>query len=228
MPSKVKWFRKNLSNRTIMNIKSPSTIAATVAALLCSCAATSIKTTWKSPDYKGPPMEKVAVLAVEDRGSIRRPLEREFVKQLAEQNQGALTTYDLLSLPEIKDNKDAAAARLRQAGADAILIMRLVDRVSYERQVRTSPEVFVPTTTGYGSFGWHDYYSVSFVDMGTIRNTSRDYLYLDTCLYDLKTGKRIWSCLTQTVLTEDADRYAEIKPLVTKVLAKLREAGLVR
>jgi hypothetical protein len=211
-----------------MKIAPTSTITTILAVLLCSCAATSIKTTWKSPDYQGAPVQKVAVLAVEDRASIRRPLERECAKQLALQNQGALTTYELLSLPEIKENKDAAAARLRQAGADAILIMRLVDKVSYERQVRTSPAAFVPTTTGYGSFGWYDYYSVSFMDMGTIRNTSRDYLYLDTSLYDLNTGKRIWSCLTQTVLTEDADRHAEIKPLVTKVLARLREDGLIR
>jgi hypothetical protein len=219
---------ENLSNQLIMYINPAPTIATSLAVLLCSCAATSIKTTWKSPDHNGAPLQKVAVLAVEDRGSIRRSLEREFAEQLTQQGQGALTTYELLSLPEIKENKDAAAARLRQAGADAILIMRLVDKVSYESQVRTSPAAFLPTTTGYGSFGWHDYYSVVFVDMGTIRNTSRDYLYLDTSLYELNTGKRIWSCLTETVLTEDADRYAEVKPLVTKVLARLREDGLVR
>jgi hypothetical protein len=214
---------RNRLNRTIMTIKPASVFGPTLAVLLCSCAATSIQTAWKSPEYKGPPVQKVAVLVVEDRGSIRRPLEREFAAQLTQQNQGVLTTFDLLSLEEIKGNKDAAAARLRQVGADSVLIMRLVHKVNEERQVHTSPNA-----SGYGSSGWYDYYSVAFVDMGTVRSSSRDYLYLDTSLYDLNTDKRIWSCLTQTVLSEDADRYAEVTPLVSKVVGKLREDGMVR
>ena len=38
-----------------------------------------------------------------------------------------MVTFDLLSLPQIKEDKRAAADRLRASGAEALLILRLVD-----------------------------------------------------------------------------------------------------
>jgi hypothetical protein len=64
--------------------------------------------------------------------------------------------------------------------------------------------------------------------MGTVWGSVRDDVYLDTSLYQLKTGQRLWSGLTLTVLKEDMDRVAEMTPLVTKVLAAMRKDGLVR
>ena len=41
-----------------------------LAALLCSCAATSVKKTWKAPDAQ-PPAGKIAVLAIDERDWLR-------------------------------------------------------------------------------------------------------------------------------------------------------------
>jgi len=102
-----------------------------LAAILCSCAATSVKETWKSPDCQQP-VGKIAVVTIEDRGLLRQGFENRFVAQLAKAGAPAVVTFDQLSLAEIKQDKQAAAARFRARGADAVLILRLADTSSFD------------------------------------------------------------------------------------------------
>ena len=80
-----------------------------VAAVLCSCAATTIKKTWKSPEHHDTPFARLAVFVIDERGFIRQGFENRYVAQL--QNDGATgyTTFNLLSLPDINQDKAAAA-----------------------------------------------------------------------------------------------------------------------
>src|SRR6516162_9460747 len=98
-----------------MRLRLPATCL--LIPLLCSCTGTSLKNTWKSPDFKGEPLTKIAALAVEDRGLVRQGFENRFVKQLKQGGATAITTFDLLSLTDISADKPAAAERFRSAGA---------------------------------------------------------------------------------------------------------------
>ena len=82
-----------------------------LAALLCSCAATSVKKTWKAPDAQ-PPAGKIAVLAMDERDWLRKGFENRLVAQLAKTGSAAVTTFGQLSRPQIKQEKRAAANRL--------------------------------------------------------------------------------------------------------------------
>jgi len=201
---------------------------AAVGALLAACASTSVKTSWKSPDHPGGPVKKVAVLVVDDRGLVRQGMENRVGNQLHKQGQGVMTTFNLLPLSEIQQNKDAAAGRLRQAGADSVLIVRLVDRASYQGQVRASPALFYPGEPGYAGQTWYDYYSVAYLGMGVSWTSSRDYLTLDSSLFDLNSGARLWSCTTESVVKENSDRLEVADAFADKLVARLRESGLVR
>ena len=194
---------------------------------LCGCAATSVKQTWKSPAYTGGPVQKVAVLAVDERDLYRQVVESHFNVQLNQHGQSAFVTYDRLSLPAIKADKQAAAAKLREGGADTLLLVRLVDSATYASEVRATPGYFAPTVSGYENADWYGYYSVAFMDMGTVWGNSKREVYLDTSLFDLKTGQRLWSGLTRTALKEETDRIEELSTLVVKVLAALRKDGLI-
>src|SRR5436190_16473600 len=97
------------------------------AGLLCSCAATSVKQTWKSPDFSGPPVTKVAALVIDERNMLRQGFENRFVNQLRSRGATAIPTWDLLSLAEIGQDKPAAAVRFRAAGAESLVILHLVD-----------------------------------------------------------------------------------------------------
>ena len=201
---------------------------ATAALWLCGCASTTIKNTWKAPDFPGDPVQKVSVVAVDDHKLVREGIENRFVRELREHGQAAVPTYDLLALSEIKADKQAAAARVRAAGADGILVIRLVDQATYALQMRTTPELYAPVSTGFGSYGWNDYCTVAFVDMGPVWSSSVQDLFIDSNLFDLKTGKRLWTALTRTVLKEDADRLPVADELAAKVVSTMRKAGVVR
>src|SRR6185369_14611769 len=143
-------------------------LTAAAAILLCSCGTTAVKKTWKSPDFAGGAVRKVAVLAVEERPMVRQALENRFANQLKEKGQEAFVTHELLTLPSIQEDKKAAAARVQQAGADTILLVRLVDTMTYDREVRATGPDYVAVTTGIESYGFYDYYSVAFMDMGAV------------------------------------------------------------
>jgi len=194
---------------------------------LCGCAATSLKQTWKSPTCTGGPVQKIAVLGVDERDFYRSAVEGHFSSQLRAHGQSAFVTHDLLALPVIKADKQAAAARVREAGADSVLIVRLVSSTSSASQVRATPGYYAPVVTGYESGDWYSYYSVAYMDMGTVWSNSKRDVCLDTSLFDLKTGQRLWSGITQTVLKDEMDRNEKLSVLVAKVLAAMRKDGLI-
>jgi len=191
--------------------------------LLCSCVGTSLKETWKSPDYHNGPVGKIAAIAVDDRGELRRGFENRFVAQLKKRGASALTTYDLLSLPEIKAEKTAATERLRAAGADTVLVIHLVDSgTSYGESRRAG-------APGYSSEAgsWYDFYDVAFAGIGTSYGSYKQTARLETSLFDFRTEKRIWSALTDTVAEQTTDRVAEMDKIVAKVLSAMSKDGMI-
>ena len=197
-----------------------------LAAVLCSCAATSVTETWKSPDGQRP-TGKIAVLAVEQRGLVREGFENRSVAQLRKLGAEALVTFNLLALPDIKDDKRAAAERFRASGAEALLILSLADTASSYREVQPGRERYAATVTGFETTGWYDYYSVGFMSMSPTYGSLTQKAYVEARLYDLKTEKCLWSGLTQTVMKEYMDRVAEMDPLVEKIIAAMHKDGVV-
>jgi len=199
---------------------------------LAGCAANRLENTWKSPAYTTGPVKKIAVIAVDERGMVRKGFENRFVRDLGERQQPAIVTYELIALPDIKADKEAAAKAFSTAGADSVLIVRLVSASSQSRQVEARPEAYVPVITGfndyYSAYGWYDYYTVAFTDMGASWGSTKQYIYLDTSLHDLATGKRIWSTITRTTLKDDSDRLAELDTLCVKVVSAMHKDGVVR
>jgi hypothetical protein len=209
-----------------MNIKLRPFALCLLTVLISSCATSSIKQTWKAPDYQGP-VGKIAVLTIAERAMLRQGFENRFVQSLATNEAPAVPTFDLLSLPEIKQNKEAAAARFRSTGAEALLIVRLVDTVGSYHEIQPGHQRYAAVPTG-DSMGWYGYYEIGFMKMNATYGSVKDKVYLDSSLFDLKTGTRVWSALSQTVLVEDMDRVAEMDPLVAKIVAAMKKDGVIR
>lgn len=210
-----------------MKIRFHNVLIAALAAFLCSCAATSIKSTWKSPGYRGGPVRNVAVLAVDEQGNYRPAFEGQFVAQLEQKGQPAFKTLGILSLDEIKADKEAAAEKLRAAGADSVLIIRLVDSYNQSSPAPIGGGNTLVTRTS-GQVGGFKYYTVSSPGRGGMQHTLNKYVCLETSLYDLKTETKLWSAVTGTLLREGAEPLDEIGPLAAKVLTALRADGLIR
>ena len=198
-----------------------------LAILLCSCASTKVKNTWKSPQYQGGPISKVAVLVIDERTMLRQGFENRFVNQLRQGGETAITTFDLLSLPEIKQDKAAAAERLNSAGAQGLVILRLMDSASYYRETRPGSQRYAETITGWENYMWYDYYTVAYMDMSPTYGNEKLKIYLEASVYDLKTSKRVWSSVTETTFTDRMDRVAEMDPIVAKFVDAMRKDGVV-
>lgn len=199
----------------------------TLVLALCGCASTQVQKSWKSPGFGDQPRSGIAVIVMADRGPIRQGFENRLADRMNQGGQKATTTYQLLELRDIQSDKNAAAARLRAAGMDSVLIFRLVNKATYSTQMRATPELYVPTVTGYGSYAWYDYYDVAFVDMGVIWSDSTEDLFIDSTLFDLSGGKRLWSATLETRIKETTDRLAAADHLVGKVLDAMRQDGVL-
>jgi hypothetical protein len=208
-----------------MRILSLPLVAAGLLVSLCGCANTALKQTWKSPEAQGP-VKKIAVLAVDERRDVRMAIENRFVRELRRVDHEAVATRDLLALREIKDDKAAAAARLREAGSDAVLIVRLVDQATYQNEVVTMPVLHSPGL--YGTYDWYDTFSYAFGAMGSVSMTASRQLYFDSSLFDLASGHRLWSGVTSTKLLENADALVEADAIAEKVAKALRKDGMVK
>jgi hypothetical protein len=198
-----------------------------LAAWLCSCATTTVKNTWKSPELQHP-VGNIAVITIEERALLRQGFENRLVAQLSRAGTPATVTFDQLSLAEIKQDKQAAAERFRARGADAVLILRLAETASAYREIQPGGERYAATVTGIETTGWYDYYTVGYMNMSPTYGTLKQTVYLETSIYDLKTEKRLWRGITQTVLKESMDRVAEMDPLVQAIVAGLRKDGVIR
>jgi hypothetical protein len=198
-----------------------------VAAFVCSCATTKVKQTWKSPDYHGGPVTKVAVLTVTDRPMLRQGFENRLVYQLKQNGVTSVPTYDQLSLSEINKDKKAAAEKVRSNGSDAVLVMRLIDLTSSYREYRPGGERYAETINGWGYDYFYDYYTVAYMDMSPTYGTLKQHVYLESRLFDLKTAKPLWAGITLTVVTETTDRMAEMDPIVAKVVEAMKKDGVI-
>lgn len=186
-----------------------------------------MKKTWKSPDYHKAPFARLAVLVIDERGFLRQGFENRYVTQL--QNGGATgyTTFNLLSLPQISQDKAAAAERLKTVGAQAVIVMRLMDISSTYHEVRPSNELYAGYVDGFGTGTWYDYYSIAYADMSPTYGSLKQKVFLETAIFDLNTAKRVWSGLSQTVIPENMDRVAEMDEIVAKFLTSMRHDAVI-
>jgi hypothetical protein len=133
-------------------------LALAVALSLAACAAsTKIVNQWVSPDYISPRFRKIMVIGVSKQASIRRTFEDEFVTQLKAAGVEAVPSY--LYIPEDGQvDESRLQAAVKQAGADAVIITRLV---RIEKKTEVSPAFYQPGPFGfYGGYSaaWRGYY----------------------------------------------------------------------
>jgi hypothetical protein len=202
-------------------------MSASLILLACSCASSSVKMTWKAPEATQP-VRKVAVVAVAERGLLRQGFENRLATQLIAAGTPAAVTYDQLPLAAIKQDKQAAAQQFRASGADSVLILRLLTTAVSYHEVQPGGPRYTGTVTGFDSIGWYDYYSLGFMDLSPTYGSLTEKMYLEASLHDLQTEKRLWAGVTRTVLKEQMDRVGEMDPLVQKIVAAMRQDGVIR
>ena len=160
--------------------------------LFTACATTELTSVWKDPSYQARPA-KIMVIGVARNPVNRRIFEDEFVSRIKAHGSDAIASYTVLPDRQ-QDDREAIAAKVKELGADTILITRLVSK----RIVQT----YVPGTVYfpppyYGS--WPQYYGYGYRYMYTPGYIAEDeYAVIETNLYEAKSDKLIWAASSET------------------------------
>jgi hypothetical protein len=186
--------------------------AALALAALTSCGtSTKLSSSWVDPAAPGHSYNKLIVVGVAQNAGVRRTFEDEFVKELQSRGVNAAQSYQVLG--EGKIDKAAAAAKLREVGADGVIVTRLVDQQTVNTYY--PPTYSAAPSAYYG--GWYGYYNMGY--MSSPGYYSEDQvLRVETNLYDLSNDKLMWSGLTDTTIPSGDAPEKETLPLVAALV----------
>jgi hypothetical protein len=145
-----------------------------------AAAQTVLTDIWKDKNYHGP-LKKIAVFWIAAVPENRILAENEFVRQLKARGITTMPIYVVIP-PDKLVERDVAMTKIRDLGVDAVLILRLTDRLTVQSQIPKDG----PTNTSRLS----SYYQYVY-DMPTLGTS--EPAYVETNLFDVKTERSIWT-----------------------------------
>ena len=196
--------------------------------LLTSCAKTKFTKQWTAEDFNDQPYDDILVLVVADKMGNRQDAENYIVEKLGEIGIDAIPSYDILPKTETID-ADAVDKAIDGLQLDAVIVM-------YATGV-TEDEYFIPTRrfgvyagygyghAHYGSF--YDYYPHAFTYVYVPGYDNRHYVVaLETSLFDLDTGKMVWSGQSNTFAPDSVDDV--IHSITVLTIKELRKKNIIK
>ena len=195
-------------------------IAAALLTALYGCATTELTNTWKDPQYHGGPVKKIMVVGISNQASVRRSFEDTFAQTLKGNGVEAVPSYTVVpedgQMPE-----DKLLAAVKQSGADAVLITRMVERQTDIAVTPAAPMGMYRTTSmsGYYSGAWMGYYEPMAVQ-------EFHYVVAETTLFVAGRSEPVWSGMTRTEESNDI-RFAT-EGFAKPVIAAMKKEGLIR
>lgn len=191
--------------------------------LLVSCSSTQVVNVWMDEGYKGKMIGKTMVIGVTPKEQMRKTFEDTFSRKLKERNVDAISSYTVLPQGSLPD-KETVVAKLKQIGADSVLVTKLVDRKTVRTYV--PGQTYVAPTGPYSNF--YGYYSMSYSYVHTPGYAINDDVALiETNLYDVASEKLIWTAQSE-VWTSDATTYELLQSYVGQMVSKLASSGLIK
>jgi hypothetical protein len=189
-------------------MKTVMTLLAVVALFVAGCASTTVNDEWRAPGYTGRVIHSVVVVGLPVGSVIGNQCSDEISGQLGKRGISATPGYT--SMPAAP-SMEIAMAKAREAGRDAVLVCRFVERKSQldvypqENQsmmLRSDVEIWPP----------NEY-------------VENNYDVFQTILYDAATGKAIWSAMSDTYAGRSEKKVLE--SYVKTMLKQMERQGLI-
>ena len=180
------------------------------------------------------------VVGVFKKPVIKRIFEDEFVRQLKAGGINAIASYALM--PDKKQGDHMViAAQMKEHGADAVIISRLVEKKTVQTYVPGSvnyqssnygnwrsnngPTVRAAYPPNYGN--WRDYYGHGYQAIYTPGYVAEDeYALMETNLYDAGSDKLIWSAASETMIMGSDQN--QIKSYIGVMVNTMSEQNLLK
>jgi hypothetical protein len=191
-----------------------------VLVFVAGCASTTLQSEWRDPAYNAGPFKKIFVIGLSARDvTARRVFEDVMVSKLMAAGVQAIPEWQYVK-GEGQVPESAMSAAVDSAGADAVLMARLV---AIDKQIQVNPVVIPGPGPGFGWYGpyagwysgWYAYPSV----------TQYDVVYVETTLFDQKTKRLVWSATSKTV--DPASVQQEAPAFADTIIAAMQKAGVL-
>jgi len=186
------------------------------AILLASCATTTVGSTWRAPDFAGPPLHKVLVCALHPDDADRRMLEDAFVSQLQAHGVTGVPCYG--ALPPGQPTEAQVREAVTTSGADGVIVTKVAG-------VKEIPVYGVGPAyywgPFYGAYGpeWSAVYAPGYIQTET-------EVDLQTRAYSTQqNGELIWFGTSQTF--DPASIKDLISQVVPKFISTMTKAGVL-
>lgn len=204
------------------------TAFAIAVTLLVACATNTVLTsTWRSPDAQAISLsgKTIGVVFVTAEESLRRTGENALALDLSARGARGFGTYRLLPGAENQNvEAEAAQARLKAAGADAVVMMRVVGQ---DQRITYTPRSTIPPNyrgfRPYWGWGWRTVYQPGYLRTDTL-------VSVETLVYslpDAQTSQLLWASTSRTTNPRDIDALVrEVAEATAR--AMVREGFLAR
>jgi len=188
-----------------METRLRSTLFLLAATVFIGCAAVpspTNTTTWKDPNFTGPPFKKVFVVGLSAQ-SLRdqRGFENLMVSTLQQAGVSAVPGWQFVPTDRTPDQATIRAA-VQRSGADAVLLVRI-------SPVTTEGSVVYGMVGGEAPVGPD--MTVGWYEPGLVQTTYQAAT-IYTTLFDVRTAKPVWTFNPPTyspgTIEQDAPRYA--------------------
>jgi len=169
--------------------------------LLAACASSPDVTRTQAVSAGDAPYERILVAALFADFDYRRFLEKEIIKALEERGVEAVAMTSMTDTRTVL-NRDAVVDRVGRAGADAVLVMQLVDYESRAKIRDANPEA----TYNYWPTYWYNVFEVElteYVEPTYIQFT--DELELSAAVYSVASEQRVWAIETEFTMEQDME-----------------------
>jgi len=200
-------------------LRNPFGLLVLLAMLVTACATTQINSVWKDPSYQARPA-RIMVIGVAKNPLNRRLFEDEFVLQLKARGTDAVASYAVLP-DRLQDDQAAIAAKVKELGADTILITRMVSKQIVQTYV---PGTLYYPPPYYGT--WPDYYGYGYRYMYSPGYIAEDeYAVIETNLYETRHDKLVWAASSETVVGDS--KQSMIKSFIGIMVNTMAGYGLL-
>ncbi len=185
--------------------------------LLAACTSSKLGEEWRDPGFSGGPFAKVMVIGASDTFEDRVLYEDTIAGLLRSGGTEVLTSHEHFAR-DVEMNRANVEPVVKRENVDGVLLTFFLAEAEFEGYQHAN-------TMG------RDYYIDRYqMAMDYARapgfNSSEGRIYLASSIYDVASGKEIWSAISET--SNPRQDSGIIKSVAPVLAAKIRDEGLVR
>lgn len=190
---------------------------------LGACSSTKIVDSWDSDQHAGADFKKVLVVGMMKDVVNRRFFEQHFVEQALKSGMNAIPSYEYFPHPSDHDQRKELLAKVRETGADAVLLAQMKGIEKVEGRVPDRLDWYPETHQGHG---FYDYYYRSYRTIyrpGYIGSDS--YLKMQVRLFNVADGQLVWAGNLRT--KNPRSLVQTVQDVADDVVSSIKGSGLL-